>query len=113
MGITVLPAGNQLERGGVPLYLQLIQILRTQIRSGEYKPGDLLPTEEALGRAFGVSRITVREALRGLTADGLIIRRRRARMPCHARSRSPSRTCPRRNRTPGRNSRDGGILGFP
>jgi len=63
-----------LERGVVPLYAQLARILRTQINSGEYKPDDALPTEEELSRAFGVSRITVREALRILTAEGLILR---------------------------------------
>lgn len=63
-----------LERGVVPLYAQLARILRTQINSGEYKSDDALPTEQALSKAFGVSRITVREALRILTEEGLIVR---------------------------------------
>lgn len=66
--------GKNLERGVVPLYVQLARILRTQINSGEYKPEDILPTEEGLSKAFGVSRITVREALRILTDEGLILR---------------------------------------
>lgn len=66
--------GNYLDRGVVPLYVQLARILRTQINSGEYKPGDALPTEEGLSKAFGVSRITVREALRILTDENLIVR---------------------------------------
>lgn len=65
---------SHLDRGDVPLYAQLSRILRTQIASGEYKPGDVLPTEEALSRVFGVSRITVREALRSLAHEGLIVR---------------------------------------
>lgn len=72
-----MPRGdsNHLERGVVPLYVQLARILRTQINSGEYKPDDALPTEQRLSQAFGVSRITVREALRILTDEGLIVRR--------------------------------------
>lgn len=65
---------NYLERGVVPLYVQLARILRTQINSGEYKPDDALPTEDALSKGFGVSRITVREALRILASEGLIVR---------------------------------------
>jgi GntR family transcriptional regulator len=58
----------------LPLYLQLTRILRTQIQSGEYRPQDALPPEDGLARLFGVSRITVREALRLLADEGLIIR---------------------------------------
>jgi GntR family transcriptional regulator len=53
----------------------LARILRTQIHAGEYRPQDPLPTEEALTRSFGVSRITVRAALRMLADEGLIVRR--------------------------------------
>jgi GntR family transcriptional regulator len=63
------------ERGGIPLYARLTEILKTQIRSGIYKPKGLLPTEEQLSEKFGVSRITVREALRLLADDGIIVRR--------------------------------------
>ncbi|TRZ99396.1 MAG: FadR family transcriptional regulator [Rhodocyclaceae bacterium] len=46
--------------------------LRRRIALGELKRGDRLPTEKALGEAFGVSRAVVREAVAGLKADGLI-----------------------------------------
>lgn len=46
--------------------------IRAAIRSGAVKTGQKLPTEIALSRDFGVSRTTVREALRSLVADGLI-----------------------------------------
>jgi len=46
--------------------------LQRRIVRGELKPGDRLPTEKALGDAFGVSRAVVREAIARLKADGLI-----------------------------------------
>lgn len=46
--------------------------IRSAIRNGVVKTGQRLPTEVALARDFGVSRTTVREALRSLVADGLI-----------------------------------------
>lgn len=46
--------------------------LQRRIARSELKPGDRLPTEKALGDAFGVSRAVVREAIARLKADGLI-----------------------------------------
>lgn len=46
--------------------------LRGLILSGALPPGQRLPSEEVLGRQFGISRATVREALRALAAQGLI-----------------------------------------
>lgn len=57
-------------------YLQLAAGLRADIRDGRLKPGDPVPTEHELAERHGVSRFTVREALRKLTDDGLIRRRR-------------------------------------
>jgi DNA-binding FadR family transcriptional regulator len=47
-------------------------LLREHIIQSRYKPGDRLPTEEALARRLDVSRSAVREALRGLEAVGLV-----------------------------------------
>lgn len=59
-----------------PKYLQIRELLlRRLVR--DLAPGDRLPTENALSAEFGVARETVREALRGLEQDGLIVRRRR------------------------------------
>ncbi len=61
-----------------PLYLRTAAALREDIVSGTFPVGALLPTEENLCNQFGVSRHTVREALRVLRADGLVSSRRGA-----------------------------------
>jgi DNA-binding GntR family transcriptional regulator len=58
-----------------PRYGQVAATLQREIRRGGYPVGGSLPTEHALCRRFGVSRFTVREALRHLAAQGLIVRR--------------------------------------
>ncbi len=75
--ITVLRA---IERppGPVPVrrvrkaYEQVADQLRELIMSGELAPGERLPNETLLAREFGVSRATVREALRVLAAQSLL-----------------------------------------
>ncbi|HVY52695.1 MAG TPA: GntR family transcriptional regulator, partial [Devosia sp.] len=52
--------------------------LRRAIIEGEFPPGSRLPNEEALCTRFGVSRITLREAVRGLIEDGYVVRRQGA-----------------------------------
>lgn len=42
------------------------------ITSGQYPPGTLMPSERVLCELFGVSRVSIREALAGLAATGLI-----------------------------------------
>ncbi len=54
---------------------RVIAELRERIAHGELKPGDKLPTEQALIRHFGVSRTVIREAIAGLRADGLVLPR--------------------------------------
>ncbi len=55
-----------------PLYLQLKTLLASQIADGLLKPGDPLPSEREFCEKFGISRTTVREALRELRLQGLI-----------------------------------------
>lgn len=50
----------------------VIAQVRSAILSGRYKSGDRLPTEREMARQFGVSRVTIRDALRALEASGLI-----------------------------------------
>lgn len=55
---------------------ELASILTRQIESGEYAPGDVLPSEQALAELFVVSRPVVREALARLKQQGIITPRR-------------------------------------
>lgn len=50
----------------------IVAQIRLLIRDGHLTAGDRLPSERELGERFGVSRVTVREALRGLEANGLV-----------------------------------------
>jgi GntR family transcriptional regulator len=61
-----------------PLYIQIMRALKQDIVTGVYPVGSQLPTEDELCRRFSVSRYTVREALRRLRDDDLILSRPRA-----------------------------------
>lgn len=54
------------------LYEQVVEQIKNMIVQGIYKKGDLLPSEKELIEMTGVSRITVREALRLLNEAGVI-----------------------------------------
>lgn len=58
-----------------PLYQQIYQLLRTKILSGQWRPGDVLPSEADLMEQYQVSRATVRQAIDELASDGLIYRK--------------------------------------
>ncbi len=68
----IVPAN--LSDAGLTLSSQLREFIRSQIHAGDLKTGDQLPSENELGKMHGVSRITVRQALADLTAEGLIVR---------------------------------------
>lgn len=70
--IATAPVPTKLKRRTLAETL-LIQ-LRQQILTGNLAPRTLLPTEKAICEAFGVGRTTVREALQGLLAAGLVQR---------------------------------------
>ena len=64
-----------LSRGGpLPLYHQLKTVIRREIEGGRWPPEAQLPTEDDLATRFGVSKITVRQALRELAGEGFIRR---------------------------------------
>ncbi len=60
----------------VPLYYQIQQRLSEQIRSGELKPGELVPSEQEIAAKLGVSRMTARQALKSLCSRGLTFSQR-------------------------------------
>ena len=60
----------------IPLYTQLVGIIKQNISSGELGVGDLLPSEAELCRAMGISRNTVRQAIGELEEEGLVVRKR-------------------------------------
>ncbi|MEZ0482701.1 GntR family transcriptional regulator [Planococcus sp. SSTMD024] len=57
------------------LYLQVIDRMKQDIASGVYKEKEKLPSEFELSKSLGVSRATLREALRLLEEDNVIVRR--------------------------------------
>lgn len=63
----------------LPAYLQVAAQLRELILSGSFGPGERLPVELDIGSLFGVSRSTVREALRTLSSQNLIVTSRGVR----------------------------------
>jgi DNA-binding FadR family transcriptional regulator len=59
-----------------PAYSAVVDRLRRAIALGIVLPGDRLPSERTLAEQLGVSRVTVREALRVLQGEGLLITKR-------------------------------------
>jgi len=61
--------------GRVPRYHRIAEALREQIRAGELPPGAPLPNQRKLAKTFGVTLMTLRQALELLERDSLIVRR--------------------------------------
>jgi GntR family transcriptional regulator len=59
----------------IPLYYQLAELLREQIRTGQLKSGDQLPPERLLSERYAISRMTARQAIAYLLRDGTLITR--------------------------------------
>ena len=55
-----------------PAYAQLAFILRSQIASGMFRPGDQLPSEAQLCRRYDVSPMTVRRSINLLSDQGVV-----------------------------------------
>ncbi len=62
------------KRAHLPLYFQLKAIIEERIDSGEWKPGQLVPSERELCAQYRVSRITVRQARTELVNAGRLTR---------------------------------------
>src|SRR6476661_1048320 len=85
--ISGAPAGNASGAGGgsppaagasptfSPLYQQIKALITQSLQSGEWKPGELIPSEVDLASRFKVSQGTVRKAIDELSAENLVVRR--------------------------------------
>ncbi len=58
----------------LPAFAQIKAFIKARIASGEWKPGDAVPSEAELMQRFGVARMTVNRAMQDLVAEGLVTR---------------------------------------
>lgn len=72
-------AADAAERGGTPafspLYQQIKGLLTRSLQGGEWRPGEMIPSETDLAARFKVSQGTVRKAIDALADDNLLVRR--------------------------------------
>lgn len=57
-----------------PLYRQVKQLLLQRVVSGDWKPGDIIPSEAKLAEEFNVSQGTVRKALEEMASEHVVVR---------------------------------------
>jgi len=60
----------------LPIWYQLAQSFRTRILNGKLAPGQRIESEVRLAKSYGISVLPVRQALRALEEESLIVRRR-------------------------------------
>ncbi|HET7269397.1 MAG TPA: GntR family transcriptional regulator [Oleiagrimonas sp.] len=74
---TVLLAEFQRLAAGshAPAYLRLRRAIRSSVERGVVEPGQVLPSERKLAEQLALSRVTVRKAISGLVADGVLMQR--------------------------------------
>jgi len=58
-----------------PLYRQIRELITRSLETGEWRPGDAIPSESELAVRFGVSQGTVRKAIDEMAAENLLVRR--------------------------------------
>jgi GntR family transcriptional regulator, histidine utilization repressor len=63
-----------MSKNDLPAYEQVKAWIRGHIASGQWRPGDPVPSEAALMQRFGVSRMTVNRAMNELAGEGLVNR---------------------------------------
>ncbi|MCD6220106.1 GntR family transcriptional regulator [Candidatus Calescamantes bacterium] len=61
-----------LKKKHIPVSFRVKEDLRKKITGGKIKPGEFLPSEMVLSQQYGISRVSVRDALRELVTEGLI-----------------------------------------
>jgi GntR family transcriptional regulator len=69
------PAGPALTPAFSPLYQQIKGLILQSLQTGEWKPGESIPSEMDLAARFRVSQGTVRKAIDELAAENLVVRR--------------------------------------
>lgn len=66
---------DQTLQENTPIFQRIKDYLLAEIAAGTWKEGDVIPSEQALVKQFGVSRMTVNRAVRELTAEQVLTRR--------------------------------------
>lgn len=59
----------------LPIYIQIHDKIKAEIEDGRWKIGDRLPSERELAVTFGVSRMTLRQAIQTLADEGILERK--------------------------------------
>lgn len=73
------------------LHRQVLNQMGEQICAGKFSPGDTLPAESELAELMKVSRITIRETMKSLSAKGMLqVRRRHGTIVRRARTGNSS-----------------------
>ncbi|SCP98401.1 GntR family transcriptional regulator [Anaerobium acetethylicum] len=73
--ITEAAKPSELKRANsTPLYVQLKNIIREKISTGEWEPNDVIPSENELSQIYGISRMTARSVITQLVTEGLLYR---------------------------------------
>lgn len=60
---------------GSPVYIQIHNNIKKDIESGRWKIGEKIPSERELSKIFGVSRMTLRQAIQTLVDEGILERK--------------------------------------
>ncbi|MCB2021631.1 MAG: GntR family transcriptional regulator, partial [Burkholderiaceae bacterium] len=69
------PAPREVAPAFSPLYQQIKALLTSSLQGGEWRPGELIPSETELAARFKVSQGTVRKAIDALADENLLVRR--------------------------------------
>lgn len=76
MDLNPVLSANLSADSSVPLYYQLVGVVKRCLSAGLLKTGDIIPSEAELCKVYNISRSTARQALGALEDEGLIIRQR-------------------------------------
>jgi len=64
-----------MKKGSIPLYMQIKELLTSRISKGDWKPGNIIPSEVQLAQELEVSQGTVRKAITELVENNILTRR--------------------------------------